>query len=342
VRIGPVYRKQRLLGYDSRVDAFTHSLVGIALWRARLMPREAGFWGAMTLVAAANVPDAEGLFRLGGSAVYIRQYHGATHSLPGAAALGLAVAVLAAVGLQRARLPFRFPRLAALGLIGAASHLLLDLCQGYGERLLWPLSGARYGISLMASLDVANLAVLLLGLSIPLLLNAVNDEIHARRVDPRMGALLALAAVIALVPARYLLRTRADYGAAAALVQEEQSYSLHPSPFAPWRWYMVQDTGISYLSGEVDAIGQRALPGVRRFRKPLPNNVLLAVGDTEAGRAFLDLAVYPLFTLEQGGKGMLVRIRDMQFFIPGAGPRPYSLEVEINSELKVLRESVEF
>lgn len=92
----------------------------------------------------------------------------------------------------------------------------------------------------------------------------------------------------------------------------------------------------------MDAIGQRALPGVRRFRKPLPNNVLLAVGDTEAGRAFLDLAVYPLFTLEQGGKGMLVRIRDMQFFIPGAGPRSYSLEVEISSELKVLRESVEF
>jgi hypothetical protein len=43
----------------------------------------------------------------------------------------------------------------------------------------------------------------------------------------------------------------------------------------------------------VDAIGQRALPGVRRFRKLLPNNVLLAVGDTEAGRAFLEVAVYP-------------------------------------------------
>lgn len=324
------------------MDALTHSLVGIALWRSGAVPREAGFWGAAALVVAANAPDAEGLLRLGGTAAYIRHYHGAAHSLAGGAALGIAVAALAALGLKRARLDFRFSRLAALGLIGSASHLLLDLCQGYGERLLWPLSQARFGLSLMAPFDVANLLVLLFGLTVPLLLNVINAEINARRVNPRIGALLALAVFAAFLPLRFMLRSRADYAAAAALVQEEQSYSIHPSPFLPWRWYMVQDTDIAYLAGEVDAISQRGLPGMRRFRKPLPNNLLLAAQDTEAGRAFLDLAVYPLFSLEEGRKGMLVRIRDMQFYIPGAGPGPYSLQVEINSQLKVLGETVEF
>lgn len=227
-------------------------------------------------------------------------------------------------------------------MLGVATHLLLDLCQGYGERLFWPFSQARYGISLMAAFDVANLAVLLFGLGVPLLLNMVNAEIGARRVDPAAGALVALLVLAALVPLRYMFRSRADVAAAAALVQQEESYAVHPSPFLPWRWYMVQDTELSYLAQEVDALAPRAFPGLVRFRKPLPNNVLLAVRDSQAGRAFLELAVYPLFTLEEGPKGMLVRVRDMQFYIPGAGPRPYSLEVEINSQLKILRQSVQF
>jgi len=123
---------------------------------------------------------------------------------------------------------------------------------------------------------------------------------------------------------------------------DAESHSLHPSPFLPWRWYLIEDTPVSYLAQEVDGAGPRVLPGITRFLKPAPNNVLIAARDTDAARQYLDLALYPLFSLGQGRQGVLVRIRDMKFYVSGAGERAYSLEIEINSQLRVLSEHVYF
>lgn len=324
------------------MDALTHSLVGLTLCRASLAPRDPPFWGAATLLVAANVADTEGFLRVAGAGAYIRNYHGATHSLLGTVVLALVVAGFAALGLSRAGRTFRFSALAAAALLGAGSHLLLDFCHGYGERLLWPFSPVRYGQPLMAAFDLANLAVLLLALAVPALLNAVNAEIGAPRVSYARGALVGLIVVGALLPVRHALRTRADAASASALIEGQESYAVHPSPFLPWRWYLVQETPISYLVQEVDAAGGSVQPAMLRFRKPIPNSLLLAARETEAGRAFLDLATYPLFTLEQGRRGVLVRIRDLHFYIPGAGDRPYSVEVEVNSQLRVLAERAVF
>lgn len=324
------------------MDALTHTLVGVVMWRAGLAPREPRVWAAATLLAAANVADAERFLRLAGEAAYIRNYHGATHSLLGTVALALAVAGVTALGLKRARRAFRFRSLAMAALLGAGSHLLLDLFQGYGERLLWPLWPARYGLSLMASFDVANLMVLLLALATPAVLNAVNAEIGAPPVSYARAALAGLIAVAVLLPVRSVLRSRAEGASASVLVEDQESHGVHPSPFLPWHWYLVQETSISYLASEVDALGARAQLPTARFRKPIPNTLLLAARETETGRAFLELAVFPLFTMEEGRRGVLVRIRDLEFYIPGASERPYSVEVEMNSQLRVLAERALF
>ncbi len=324
------------------MDAVTHTLVGVVMWRAGLAPNEPRLWAPATLLVAANVADTERFFRLVGDATYIRNYHGATHSLLGTAALVLAVAALTALGLKRAKRPYRFEALIGAALLGAGSHLLLDLFQGYGERLLWPFFPARFGHSLMASFDLANLALLLVALAAPAVLNAVNAEIGAPRVSYARYALAGLIALALLLPVRSLLRVRAEAASAAVLLEEHESHGVHPSPFVPWRWYLVQETSISYLASDVDAFSGRASLPMVRFRKPIPNNLLLAARETEIGRAFLDLAVFPLFSLEEGRRGILVRIRDLDFYIPGASDRPYSVEVEVNSQLRVLAERAVF
>lgn len=324
------------------MDAFTHTLAAAALWRSRLLPPEAGVWGALALFAAANAADAEGLIQIGSTAAYIRNYHGAAHSLLGTLIIAGIIAAAAAWGLRRAEKRAALTSLFALTLAGAGSHLLLDSFQGYGAALFWPVSSTRYVLPLMADYNVSNIAILLLALGLPLLLNAVNAEMGAGRVNASRFAVVGLLLLAALLPVRYYLRSRADYAASTVLVEDEDSYAVCPSPFLLWRWYMVQDTPLAYLVQEVDGSGLRVLAGVARFRKPTPNNVLVAARDTAAAQAFLDMALYPLFALDQGHRGMLVRVRDMKFYVPGGSDRPYSLEVEVNSQLRILSQHANF
>jgi LexA-binding, inner membrane-associated putative hydrolase len=260
----------------------------------------------------------------------------------GMLAIAAAVAGLAAFGLRRSGRQPRFAPLLAAAFGGSALHLLLDAFHGYGERLLWPVSSARFGLPLVGSYDVATLAVLLLSIGIPMTLNLVNAEIGAARVSGARAALAGLLFVLALLPGRYALRERALAAADPTLLPDTESRAVHPSPFLPWRWYLVQDTPISYLVQEVDAIDPRVMAGMIRFRKPVENNFLVAARDAASGRAFLELAAYPLFTLQEGQRGVSVRIRDLQFYVPGAGERPYSVEIEVNSESRVLAERVFF
>lgn len=324
------------------MDAVTHTLVALAMWRAGVRVPKAGVWGGLTMLVAANIADAESFARLAGAAVYIRNYHGMAHSIAGTVLLAAGIAGLAFWGLKRAGRPVRFGGLAAVALLGSASHLLLDLLHGYGVRLLWPFLSERFGFPLIASYDLSNLAALLLALSVPLLLNIVNAEIGAPRVSGARAAITGLTIVAALLPLRLAWEKHAEAASASVLLEDQESHRLHPSPFLPWRWYLVQETSISYLLQEVDGVGQSVSAGMLRFRKPIPNNLLLAARDTPTGRAFLDLAVYPLFSLEEGSRGIVVRIRDLQFYVPGAGNRPYSVEVEINSQLQVLSERAYF
>jgi len=185
------------------MDPLTHTLAAAALWRSRLLPQEAGVWGSLALLFAANAADAEAVIQIGSTAAYLRNYHGAAHSLLGGVLIAAAVAALGTWGLRRAGRTGMFPALFALTLAGAGSHLLLDCFHGYGARLFWPASQARYVLPLLAGYDVANLAVLLVALGIPLLLNVVNAEIGAARVQPARFAIAGLIGVALLLPVRF-------------------------------------------------------------------------------------------------------------------------------------------
>ncbi len=316
------------------MDSWTHAAVAGTL-SLGLRGHGSGAPRTAVLVTAALIPDAvEQVFRLFGTSTYVALYHGPAHSLLGMILL-TALAALALRGSFAARM-----RLVAAGI---ASHLLLDLVHGYGVQLLWPVSDWRAGMPLMANYDLPTLAIVGLALLGPALLNAVNREIGAPTVNGTFAAWFALTLIATLVPLRWAWRANCSATVhAAPLTEGAESVSVYPSAILPWRWTAIEDTELAYLIGEVDGWSGARRPYLIRLAKPLPNNLLLGAQNSPTGQAFLRLATYPHYSLEEGSKAVRVRIRDVAFHSPGGSHRPFSVEIEVNSTMQVLSEKAVF
>ena len=161
------------------MEPVTHALTSIALGRAGLnkITRAA----TPMLLVSGLIADVDWVTRLGGAAAFLRGHRTVTHSLVGTAAIIAAVA--AASWLAGRKYPkFAveiFPAL-AICTIGAGAHLLLDLLNGYGVKLLWPFSPKWYAWDLADAVDSWILFFLLVGLLIPELFRLVLEEIGSK------------------------------------------------------------------------------------------------------------------------------------------------------------------
>ena len=117
------------------MEPVTHALTSIALGRAGLnkITRAA----TPMLLVSGLIADVDWVTRLGKAEIFLRGHRTATHSLAGTAAI---VATIAAVswlaGCKYTKYAVGiFPALAICA-IGAGAHLLLDMLNGYGVKLL--------------------------------------------------------------------------------------------------------------------------------------------------------------------------------------------------------------
>src|SRR5579863_4778789 len=188
------------------VDNITHSLTGLLLSRAgldKLTPR-----AAWILVLAANAPDADVVSAFGGSLNYLHYHRNFTHSL--AALPVLPILCVVAVRLV-SRKPLKWLGAYLIALIGVASHLLLDLTNVYGVRLLEPFSGRWFRWDSTSVIDFWIWGVLLLSVLAPMLARLVNAEIGAGAKSGayRGFALFALAFLVLYDGGRSILHARA-------------------------------------------------------------------------------------------------------------------------------------
>ncbi len=164
------------------MDNLTHSLVGLFLARAglkRFTPR-----GTAIMVLAANAPDFDTVCWFGGPMSYIRWHRNITHSLIALPVMALlTVAIVRLLGRKQVRWLPAF----LIAMVGVASHLILDLTNVYGVRLLLPFSGHWFHWDITPVFDLAFWAILLLGVAAPLLGRLVGSEIGEKPKGPGGG-----------------------------------------------------------------------------------------------------------------------------------------------------------
>jgi inner membrane protein len=279
------------------VDNLTHSLTGVFLARAglnRFTPR-----ATWILLLAANAPDIDVVSAFGGSLNYLHYHRHLTHSLA-----ALPILPLFCVLFVRwvSRRPVQWLAAYGIALVGVSSHLLLDLTNVYGVRLLLPFSATWFRLDITGVIDFWIWGALLTAIVAPLFSRLVNSEIGAagsgRGGSGRGFAILALAFLALYDGARYLMHARAIdildsriySGAAPRRVGAFPSASI-------FRWHGLAETGDGLNLQDVDLLGEFDPNASRVYYKPEPSPILEAARRDAVFQQFLRFAQYPYWQL---------------------------------------------
>jgi inner membrane protein len=317
------------------LENITHTLTGYFLSRAglnRVSPQ-----ATLLLMFSANAPDIDILALAGGGLNYFDYHRHLTHSLIFAPVLSaLLVAIFRLVQRLTGQAPI--PSLSSfwVALAGIGSHLLLDLTNNYGERLLLPFSGQWLALDLCAIYDLWIWAIFLFCLAAPFLSDLVGGEIGAAarsRYPSRFFPCLALILLVFYDGGRFVLHQRAlaivdarQYDGANAL-----RVAAFPNPSNPARWQALAETASSYRVYDLNLFGPLGGffdPGQgQTLFKSERTPYIDAANQAEPFRVLRDFARFPLWHAIQTDHGTKVTLFDVRF--------PFLAEAELDRAGKI-------
>ena len=329
------------------MEPVTHALTSIALGRAGL--NKVTRMATPMLLVSGMIADVDWVTRLGGASTFLHGHRTATHSLLGTAVI--VVAVSAAFWLAGRKYPkLAVNVLAALLIcaIGAGVHLLLDLLNGYGVKLMWPFSPKWYAWDLADSVDAWIIFFLLCGLLMPELFRLILGEIGSKpkKTGRQRGAIVGLTLVLLFIAGRAFAHQRAvalldarEYSGQAPL-----AVGAFPRPSNPLLWSGVVETDNAVVNVEVPlgplSVFDPDLGDI--YFKPEQSLALKNAVSSATAVDFLSYARFPLAHVEPVGRGYQVRLRDMRFESELPGRRGIIAIIDLNAESLVVSERLEF
>ena len=351
------------------VEPVTHMLTGACLSRAAGFPARARYATAACVIAA-ELPDADYVYRLGGPLQYFQHHRGWTHafwSLPLQAAFVVLIFWLLHRfsrpdgKRQRERPPARWLPLGGMALLALCSHILLDWTNNYGVRPFAPWNPHWYAGELVFIVEPLMLLFLAAALLLPLVFTLVQGEIGARR--PRSsGRGLALVALL-LCAGLWGYRSVQRSDVKPLLAREQfrggapMRTSIDPYPINPYRWHAVVETpgsftgaGVNSRTGVFDASTEAV------YAKPAVSLATLAAKRSWLGQVYLDWSKFPL-VLDAGtaaelhpemdlspadGTLRVVQFSDLRFRydtigMQGTAHPPLGAEAWVNADNQVVR-----
>ncbi|MGO9639993.1 MAG: metal-dependent hydrolase [Candidatus Acidiferrales bacterium] len=328
------------------MEPITHAIASVALSRC-------GFSKTTRLalpmiVTASLAAELDWLSVFAGPRVFLAAHRTAADSLLGAVVIAAIVAaVFIRVGKRFSR-PIRFLPAFLACLAGASLHLLLDLTNSYGVKLLWPLSGKWFALDLASPFDPWIVLILLAGLLLPALFRLITEEIGAkakRRTFDR-GAAVALALVGIYFAGRFVLQERATAQLESRLYRGEAPIQVaaFPQSMSPLFW-----TGVVETDDTLDELEISLSPGgnfdpesARIFYKPEPSEALEMARRTDTAIAFLEFARFPLARVERDADGYLVVMRDLRFDREEGEQNGIVAVIAVNDKNEVTHEELRF
>jgi inner membrane protein len=327
------------------MDNLTHTLAGIALSQAGLNRRSR--FATLALILGSNAPDVDIVSRLGGSATYLQDHRGITHSLAGVTALALILTAAIYFAGRRAKPkasgpPLNLGWLFVICWIATLGHLLLDFTNAYGVRPFPPFSGRWYALDIMPIFDPVLWLIFLLGLGLPFLLRLVSEEVGAGRPGYRRGAVLALAGMLALWGLRGLSHRRVIAELEANNYDDEPPLRLGAFPtLNPFAWSCVVETDSGFHTLSASALDSDVNAGrAETYHKPEPSPALQVAMKSRVGRIFMNFARFPWAEVEQDQDGYTVRIRDLRFGSGSSGG--FEATFDLDPSLAVRDQSFSF
>ena len=306
------------------MEPVTHFMTGAVLSRTGLNRKAAYATLAMTL--AAEAPDIDVVWSLGGPVVGFEHHRGITHTF-----LGLPIEAAIIVGgiwlfhrwrSSRGRFPLapvRWGLLYLFCLIALLSHILLDWTNNYGIRPFFPFNPRWYAASIVFIFEPLIFLALLLALIAPFFFGLINSEVGAKKEKFRGSgwAIFALTLIVALWGWRWVERDNAIALATTELGAPSLRVFANPYPVNPYQWSVIAETADSYRIFTVDNFRREAVSSPERgtIFKPPTTLATLAAKRSLLGRVYLDWSQYPI--VEETGVDVdgyaTVTFRDLRF-----------------------------
>ncbi len=283
------------------MDPVSHALVGAAIGSLAMSSNpavtQAAYWAA---TAGAVLPDADIAARwVGGEMAYLVYHRTWTHALPGL--VGIPAVVALALRWVFPGVPWGVMFLWAV--LGALSHICLDVTNSYGTACLLPWSRRKLALDLTMIVDLP-----LVALTASAMLWTWRHP--ADRVPAFASALILVLVYLAVRYQlhRHLLREAWRHFAA----EQPEAISVLPGIIGMRLWYVIVVTRDRYLSVEV------RIPGpVWRVRQSFPRRVeaeaVSAASRHPAARVFLQFARHPYAEVKRTAGRTYVTWGDLRF-----------------------------
>jgi inner membrane protein len=304
------------------MDPLTHTATGLFLSRAGLKN-----WTPQAtpiLLLAANAPDIDIVTSFGGSLNYLHYHRHLTHSLLASPVIAiLPVLLVSAAG----RKPLRWRGAFFAAWIAVLLHLLLDLTNSYGIRLLLPFSGEWLRLDITSVIDLWIWAVFLFSIAAPFLARLVTSEITSgaarRRPHGRGFAIFAFAFLLVYSCGRAALHARAAADLESRVYQGEAPLRVAALPDAanPFRWRGLAETRDAYAVAEINLASDFDPSGAFFFHKAVSDPAMDVARRTRTFQVFLTFAQFPYWSVtpvSEPENGKRIDVLDMRFGSPPA------------------------
>ena len=303
------------------MDNLCHTLVGAALGEAGLKRRTV--FGSATLMIASNLPDIDVLvFATRTPSVAFRR--GWTHGVLADVVLPLLLTgIVVLLARWRGRDDVRPGQLLLLSYVGVILHVLMDLLNNYGVRLLMPFSEHWYYGDVLFIIDPWLWIILGAGIWLAR---------RWRSVKPVRGSLLLAAVyVLAMLVSARLARAEIVDRWQQVEGQPPHAVMVGPVPFTPLSRQIIIDAGDRYETGTFtwQPRNVRFDPGAVPKNDTDPR---MAIARNAPNiRAFLVWSRFPFWTLEPADRGTRVTVGDMRFVGgPGLAARNFTQSVVVS------------
>jgi inner membrane protein len=289
------------------MEPVTHFLTGACIGRAGFNRRTA--YATLAATLAAEAPDLDVVWGLGGPVVGLAHHRGITHTLIAAPFVALAATGFvwlvqrfsrtrrrAIIDLQ----PIRWLWVWFAAFVADLSHLLLDWTNNYGVRPFFPFNAHWYSGDLVFIADPVIWGLLLSALVFPALFGLADREVGARgtQFKGRGWAIFALCGIVVLWCWRW-----AEHAHARNLIEAGQvttapvlRVALEPYPTNPWRWHALLETATTWQTAEVDT--RRGIvesdPRTNALFKPPATAATEVARRTRLGQVYLDWSQWPV------------------------------------------------
>jgi inner membrane protein len=290
------------------MDNLCHTLAGAALGEAGL--KRATPWGNATLMLSANLPDVD-VLALFADTPHVALRRGWTHGVAAQALLPIALTgLLLALDRLLAGRRGRAPRLRPgatllLSYLGLYSHIFLDYLNGYGVRLLKPLSDRWYYGDALFIIDPWLWLVLGAGVFL------------ARRRASAVPAVVSVGIATAYIAAMMWLAAAGRENVLRAWTETHGAppgaLMVGPVPFRPLEQQIIVDAGDHYVLGQYGWWPRR----IRFDRETIPKNdrsePAQRAREDPRVQGVLVWARFPYYRLVPVASGVRVTLEDARY-----------------------------